>query len=103
MKNDQPLVSVVIVSKDRKKDLVECIESYISSSYKNIEIVVIDNDSVMPLSSWVPRKYPKVKLISSDKNLGAAAGRNLGLANAAGKYILFTDDDAYADKIWLNS
>lgn len=98
MKNDQKLVSIVIVTKDRKKDLVECINSYLNSSYKTIEIVVVDNASLPSLSTWVPEKYPKIKLISSDKNLGAAAGRNLGLANTLGKYIIFTDDDAYADK-----
>lgn len=98
MKSDQKLVSVVIVSKDRKKDLIECIDSYVGSSYINLEIIVVDNASLPSLSSWLTKKYPKVKLISSDKNLGAAAGRNLGFTNSSGQYILFTDDDAYADK-----
>ncbi len=92
------LVSVVIISKDRKKDLIECIDSYFKSSYKYLEIVIVDNNSSNPLISWVPKKYLTVKLISSTKNLGAAGGRNLGLLNTKGEYILFTDDDAVADK-----
>lgn len=92
------LVSVVIVSKDRKKDLIECINSYLNSSYEPLEIIVVDNNSKPSLITWLPKRYPQVKLITSDVNLGAAEGRNRGLEAAAGDYILFTDDDAYADK-----
>jgi len=92
------LVSVVIISKDRKKDLIECINSYLKSTYQPLEIIVVDNDSDYPLIEWLPKKYPTVKLITSNKNLGAAGGRNLGLLNTRGEYILFTDDDAYADQ-----
>ncbi len=95
---DKKLVSVVIVSRDRKKDLTECIESYLNSSYKNIEVIVVDNASRQPISDWVRKKYPKVKIITSDSNLGAAEGRNMGLDVSKGDYIIFTDDDAYADK-----
>lgn len=92
------LVSVVIVSKDRKKDLIECINSYLGSSYVPLEIIVVDNGSNPPLATWFDKKYQSVKLITSEFNIGAAAGRNLGLKEAKGEYILFTDDDAYADK-----
>lgn len=92
------LVSVVIVTKDRKKDLIDCVNSYLRSSYKPLEIIVVDNGSNPPLATWFTKKYPGVKLIISEFNVGAAAGRNLGLKEARGDYILFTDDDAYADK-----
>ncbi len=92
------LVSVVIVSKDRKKDLIDCINSYLQSSYKSLEIIVVDNGSRPPLFSWFTKKYPGVKLITSEFNIGAAAGRNLGFKEAKGDYIQFSDDDAYADK-----
>ncbi len=91
-------VSVVIVTHNRTEDLRECIKSYIDSSYKNLEIIVVDNGSKPPLATWLTKKYPKVKLVTSEFNIGAAAGRNLGLKESRGDYILFTDDDAYADK-----
>ncbi len=92
------LVSIVIVSCDRKKDLIECIDSYLASTYKPLEIIVVDNASKPPLLTWLPKKYPMVKLITSDTNLGAAEGRNRGLEISKGQYIVFTDDDAYSDK-----
>jgi len=91
-------VSVVIVTKDRKKDLIECLASYLKSSYKNIEIIVVDNASKPPVLTWLPEKYKNIKLITSDSNLGAAEGRNRGLEASSGEYVIFTDDDAYADK-----
>jgi len=96
MKN--ALVSVVVVTKDRKKDLSECVESYVKCSYKPLEIIVVDNGSTPPVKSWLSKKYKSVKLITSKKNLGAAEGRNVGYRKSKGKYILFSDDDAYADK-----
>lgn len=89
------LVSVVIVSRDRKKDLVECVDSYLRSSYRPLEIIIVDNASDPPISTWLKRNS-KVILITLSKNVGAAQGRNIGLKEAKGEYILFTDDDAYA-------
>lgn len=99
MKNQKKgLVSIVIVTRNRKKDLTECLDSYFRSTYKPLELIVVDNASRPPLLTWLPKRYPKVKLITSDTNLGAAEGRNRGLQEAEGEYIIFTDDDAYADK-----
>lgn len=92
------LVSVVIVTKDRKKDLIDCVNSYLRSSYGSLEIIVVDNASKPPLVTWFGKKYPKIKLITSEFNVGAAAGRNLGLKEAKGDYIQFSDDDAYAER-----
>lgn len=92
------LVSVIIVSKDRKKDLIDCVDSYLKSSYKPLEIIVVDNGSKPPLVTWFGKKFKNVRLITSEFNIGAAAGRNLGLKESKGDYILFTDDDAYAER-----
>lgn len=94
----EKLVSVIVVTKDRKKDLLECLDSYLKSSYKNIEIIVIDNASRPPVLTWLPKQYKKLNLITSDVNLGAAEGRNRGVKEAKGEYLIFTDDDAYADR-----
>lgn len=94
---NQRLVSVVIVTKDRKKDLEECVKSYLNSSYKNVEIIIIDNASNPAVFTWFP-KNPKVRVITSEFNLGAAGGRNNGFKASKGDYIIFTDDDASAEK-----
>lgn len=92
------LVSAIIVTRNRKQDVIYCINSLKKSDYKNLEIIVVDNDSDEPIEKWFKKKFPDVKLILSNKNLGGAGGRNLGLKYAKGNFYLFMDDDAIAGK-----
>jgi GT2 family glycosyltransferase len=95
---NKPLVSIVIITRNRKEDLKRCLDSIVRQSYNLREIIVVDNGSEIPVSHWIKKEYHKVIVITSEKNLGGAGGRNLGIKYAKGKYILFIDDDAYADK-----
>lgn len=94
----ETLISVVIATTNRKDDLAKCLRSLFLQSYGNLQIIVVDNGGKIPLTFWMKKNFPKVKLIRSDKNLGAAGGRNLGIRYAKGNYILFMDDDAQAHK-----
>lgn len=95
------LVSVIIVTRNRKKELIKCLKSVLQSAYKKIEIIIIDNGSRPIVSSWL-RKLPlNVKIIRSEINLGPAWGRNLGIKFAKGKHLLFMDDDAEVDKAMI--
>lgn len=96
MKKD--LVSFVVVTRNRKRDLDSCLKSLIIQTHRNTEIIVVDNASDADQKEWINNKYKKVKVIRSDKNLGGAGGRNLGIEYAKGNYLLFIDDDAEADK-----
>jgi GT2 family glycosyltransferase/SAM-dependent methyltransferase len=98
MKKKNDLVSVVIVTRNRKEELINCIDSYLASMYKNIEIIVVDNGSKPSLITWLPKKYKNLNLITNDANLGPSKGRNQGILAAKGQYILFADDDSIADK-----
>ncbi len=89
--------SVVIVTRDRKKELIECLESILNQTKKAEEIIVIDNASKRNVKKVLGRKFSKVKVFRSEVNLGGAGGRNLGLFHSKGKFILFMDDDAVAD------
>lgn len=97
----EALISVVVVTVNRKKDLLKCLQSLQASDYKGIEIMVVDNDSTPSVSSWLYRTFPmniQIKVVRSDKNLRAAGGRNLGIKFAKSKYLLFMDDDSFADR-----
>ena len=100
MKNimKQVEISVIIVTWNRVERVVKCIKSVLSSSYANYEIVVVDNGSTDNTYNYISKKFPQINLIRSNKNLLASGGRNLGAANAKGKYLLFIDDDNIIDK-----
>lgn len=100
---DNKLISIVIVTHNRKKELLECLDSCIQSSSDSVEIILVDNASKPHVFTWLPKKYSHVKLITNHLNFGAAEGRNIGFRQATGKYILFMDDDAVADKQMISN
>jgi len=100
MKNK--LVSIVVITRNRRRDLTGCLKSLLKQSYRPLEIVVVDNASDSDQTKWVSKHFPKVKAIRSDVNLGGAGGRNLGTKYVIGDYVLFVDDDAVADSHMVN-
>ncbi len=87
----EPLVSVVIPVYNREKHIKKCLELITNQTYKNLEIIVV-NDGSTDSSMEIAKQYP-VKIIEHPKNRGLSAARNTGIDNAAGKYIHFMDDD----------
>lgn len=92
------LVSAIVVTRNRKQDLIECIGSLSHLDYNHVEMIVVDNGSSTLVSTWLKRKFPNVKVVRSNKNLGAAGGRNLGMKFSKGETFLFMDDDSLADR-----
>jgi len=99
-------VSVVIPTYNRKDMLKNCIKSLFDQTYpKNkYEIVLVDDgsndnteDMIIKLQKVSPVQFQYIK----QKNKGPAEARNLGIKNANGEIIAFTDDDCIADRDWL--
>lgn len=91
--NEQPLVSVIIPTYNRPVQLKETIESVLTQTYRNYEILVI-NDAGKDVSSLIKSfNNDKIKYIVHKQNKGLAGARNTGLTNARGTYISFLDDD----------
>lgn len=95
------LVSIIIPTLNRSKEIISCVDSVLMSDYKNIEIIVVDNNSEDNTVLKIKEKYrynDRVILIESKKNLGAGGGRNKGAEEANGEYLLFVDSDNIIDK-----
>jgi len=97
-----PSVSVIVLTYNRKSYVLECLKSILSISYPNFDVVVVDNGSTDRTYEAIKRRFPNVRLVRNDRNLGGAEGRNLGIKNAKGEYLLFVDDDVVIDKNLLN-
>ena len=78
-------VSAVIVTMNRQAELIECIDSLKKSKCKISEIIVVDNGSETPSSTFLRGKFKGLKIIREEKNVGAAAGRNIGILKSKGK------------------
>lgn len=98
---NQPLVSIIIPVYNSQKYIQQLMESIINQSYKNLEVICI-NDGSTDESEKVLNKYRfqdnRVKILSQ-KNNGAPSCRNLGLITSTGDYVIFFDsDDFFCDK-----
>lgn len=88
--NSKPLVSVIITCYNHAKYLPEAIESVISQTYTNCEIVVVDDGSTDD-TALVAKKY-EVSYIYQE-NQGLSAARNTGMEYCNGQYLIFLDAD----------
>ncbi len=93
-----PLVSIIIVNYNGKHYLKDCFESLKNGTYRNIEIILVDNGSVDGSVEFVKRNYPDIKLIANAQNLGLAIASNRGAAVARGEYLFFLNNDTRSDR-----
>ena len=89
-----PLLSIVIVTRNRWSELNRCLRSIERLSYPNYEVVVIDNGSNDGLLDMVVSTFPNARLFSAGRNFGCGVGRNLGARVSRGEILWFVDDDA---------
>ncbi len=94
MNETYPLVSVNILSHNRKEELRNTLIKVFEQNYKNIEVIVVDNASTDGTLEMIKSEFPKVNLIELKKNIGIA-GWNKGFEVTKGKYVLVLDDDSY--------
>lgn len=85
------MVSIIIPVYNSRKYINQCLKSCLSQTYKDYEIVVIDDCSDDDIS-YCAEEYG-VKYIRNNENLGPAASRNIGIKNSSGEYISFLDAD----------
>ena len=97
-------VSVIIPTYNREKTISRCIDSVLKQTYKNIEIVIIDdcsNDNTEQIILNLSNNNDKIKYYKLPNNKGACYARNYGIRKSTGDYIalLDSDDEWYAKKI----
>lgn len=98
-----PLITVVVTTFDRPKKLLEAIRSITLQSYRNIEIIVVDDasktsEAIFALEQQLPLMLHGInhQIIRRKSNGYLGAARNSGLSVATGEYIIYLDDDDYA-------
>lgn len=95
--NKEELVSVIVPIYNVEKYLKRCIESIIGQTYKNLEIILV-NDGSLDNSICICEEYAKldnrIKIIDK-KNGGLSSARNAGIDVAKGVYLIFVDSDDY--------
>lgn len=89
--------SVVIAVYNVEQYLEECLESILTQTYKDYEVILVDDgskDKSPEICDRYAEQYPQISVIHK-KNGGASSARNEGLRHASGAYVLFLDSDDY--------
>ncbi len=98
-----PLVSIIIPAYNIEKYIGKCINSVLEQTYKNIEIIVVNDGSTDRTKAIIKEKAKADKRIRiiNQKNAGLSAARNIGIKNAKGDYIVFIDGDDFVENNFL--
>ena len=89
-----PLVSIIVPVYNVEQYIRRCIDSILNQSYKNIELIIVDDGST-DSSPQIIKEYIDKAIIVTQRNKGQAAARNTGLSHATGDFLCFVDSDDY--------
>ena len=97
----RPKISVVIPNWNGWTHLEGCLGTLQAQSYRNFEIIVVDNGSADESVAQVRAHFPEIRLVCLAENRGFAAGCNAGIAVAQGDFVALLNNDTLADPEWL--
>ena len=97
-----PDVSVIVVNFNGQRYLETCLNA-LEQQDLECEIVLVDNASEDDSVAFVRKRFPAVRLVELDRNLGFAGGNNAGARAASGRYLAFLNNDTRVAPSWLGA
>jgi len=101
MRSRKAEVSVIVVNFNGMPYLETCLRSVISQSYPVFEVILVDNNSSDGSVDYVRQRFPDLRIVANETNLGYAAGINSGIAYARGRYLAPLNVDTEVEQNWL--
>lgn len=99
-------VSVIVPVYNSEKFIEKCLDSLISQTLKDIEILVVNDgskDSSLAILKRYEAKYAPMIMVLNQENAGVSAARNKALNQAVGEYIAFVDSDDYVENDYIET
>ena len=99
MNDNLPVISIIVPVYNVKDYLERCVSSILCQTYKNIEVILVDDgstDGSGELAEEIAKRDKRVKVIRKT-NGGVSSARNVGIETATGEYVGFVDGDDYID------
>ncbi|MDO5072140.1 MAG: glycosyltransferase family 2 protein [Pasteurella multocida] len=99
-----PLISVLICAYNSEKYIERSIRSVMNQTYKNLEIIIINDgssDNTFNIIERLSREDSRIRVINNDKNIGLISSLNIGIDNFNGEYLARIDSDDFAKPQWI--
>ncbi|MDF2841818.1 MAG: glycosyl transferase [Herbinix sp.] len=100
------MISVIVPVYNGSKYLEICIDSIINQSYKDIEIILIDDcskDNSLEICRYYEQQDERIKIITNNITYGTSKARNKGINAAKGEFLVFIDDDDFIDEYFIET
>ena len=94
-------ISVIVLAWNGAAYIKNCLEALMAQDYPAVEVLVVDNGSTDGTPDIVAQRFPQVRLICNRRNLGFAAGNNVGLGAASGDLLVLLNVDTHVHAGWL--
>lgn len=94
-------VSIIIVNWNGRHHLEECLESIAAQTFRDFEVVLVDNGSTDGSVPFLRERFPWVRLAELGQNTGFATGNNRGYEQARGEFVITLNNDTRVDPGWL--
>jgi len=94
-------VSIVILNWNSDNYLKDCLKAICAQSFKDFEVIFVDNGSSNGSLEEVKKAYPTFIYVENNLNYGFARGMNIGISHAQGEYVLLLNTDVYLDSNYL--
>jgi glycosyltransferase involved in cell wall biosynthesis len=99
-------VSIIVPIYNAQEHLKICLDSILNQTYKNIELILVNDgstDNSIGIMKEYKEKYPEIINIITKENTGVSDTRNLGLGCVTGYYTMFSDNDDYMEENYIES
>ena len=103
MKNHTKSTSIIILNYNGTNFLEDCINSIIRETNSPYEIIIVDNNSPDNSGKIFSQKYPDIKFILNEENVGVPEGLNIGIRNATSEFVVLLNNDLIVMPYWLEN
>ena len=94
-------VSVVILNWNGRRYLEDCLTSLQAQTYTDFEVILVDNGSTDGSVEWVAERFPQVRVIRNETNVGFAAGNNQAIRASQAEFVVTLNNDTHVEPGWL--
>lgn len=96
-----PRVAIIIINWNGRQHLAACLPSLAGQSYRDFEIILVDNGSTDDSLAWVRSHFPQIRILENPSNQGFAAPNNQAIRASQGEFVVLLNNDTVADPAWL--
>jgi len=94
-------INVIVLNFNGKDFLKDCLTSLRKQTYKDFEVILVDNGSTDRSVEYVKNNFPEVRILALRKNTGFCKGNNEGIRISQSEYVVLLNNDTKADRFWL--